>query len=790
MKERFRQQNLNGNRRKNPLNRRLVRELKSEFTKYLVIFLFLTLTIGFVSGFLVACDSMTQAYQESFEKYRIEDGHFVLREEAAAAVLEEIEQQEDVQICSDFYKEEAVDNGSNIRIFKIRDEMNLVCLMEGKMPVGDNEIAIDRMYAQNNGVKVGDTLGVGERELIVSGFVALSDYSALFSDNNDLMFDSIKFGVAVVTKKAYKEFPEKNEYYNYCWRYQHSPEDEEKEHKLSDEFIETLIQETAKAHLEITTVVPGYANQAICFTGDDMGSDRIMMIVLLYILIVILAFVFSVTVRHTITKEAAVIGTLRASGYTRGELCRHYMTVPMIVTLFSAVLGNILGYTVFKDMVAQLYYNSYSLPTFKVIWNAEAFVLTTLVPVAIMFVTNLLALTGKLRLSPLKFLRRDLSRKKNTRALPLPAFPFFHRFRCRIILQNLSGYATLFAGIFFAGFLLLFGMMMGPLLEHYQNETVDSMIAKYQYVLETQTDTKNEQAEPFSMSSLTYEGKERSEEISVYGIVENSAYFTAELPEDGVCISDGFAEKYQIEEGDTIHLKETYDDNEYDLVVKKTVDYPGSLAVFMKNQMYTDTFDVETSLFDAGYTDIELLLHRLATPDSGVYYNGYFSNEEITDIDEKYIAMCITEDDMTKVSRQLTVSMGSMFEMLKVFAVVMAALLIYLLTKLILERNSTAISMVKILGYKNTEIARLYLVATTIVVIVSTLASLALTTGGMLLIYRAFMIGYSGWLTCYFAPWIYPAMFVMLTAAYVIVALLQFRKIKKIPLEEALKKAE
>lgn len=790
MKQRFRQQNLNGNRMKNPLNKRLLRELKNEFGKYLVIFLFMMLTIGFVSGFLVAGDSMIIAYDESFEKYQIEDGHFILKDEASTAVLEDIEQKEDVQICSDFYKEEPVDNGSTMRIFKLREEMNLVCLMKGKLPEGENEIAIDRMYAQNNEIEVGQILGIGKQKFTVSGLVALSDYSALFSDNSDLMFDSIKFGVAVVTKKAFKGIPEENEHYNYCWRYDNVPKNETEEREISDDFIEALAKETSRDHIEIDTVVPQYANQAIHFTGDDMGSDRIMMIVLLYILIVILAFVFSVTIKHTITKEAAVIGTLRASGYTRGELLGHYLTVPMIVTLISALLGNILGYTVFKDVAANLYYNSYSLPTFQVIWNAEAFVLTTVVPMLIMLVTNFMALAGKLRLSVLKFLRRDLSRKKHKRAVPLPDFPFFHRFRFRIILQNLSGYSTLFVGIFFAGVLLLFGMMMGPLLEHYQDEIMESMLAKYQYVLETQIETDNEQAEPFCMSSLTYEGKERSEEISVYGIMENSAYFTEKLPQGGVCISDGFSEKYQIEEGDTIRLRETYDDGEYDLAVKKIVNYPGTLAVFMTNQMYADTFDVETSMFDVGYTDMELLLHRLATPDDGLYYNGYFSNEEITDIDEKYIAACITEDDMTKVSRQLTVSMGNMFEMLKIFAVVMAALLIYLLTKLILERNSTSISMVKILGYKNGEIARLYLMATSIVVIVSSLASLALATWVMMLIYRAFMIGFGGWLTCYFAPWIYPAMFLMLTVAYGIVALFQFRKIKKIPMDEALKNVE
>ena len=43
------------------------------------------------------------------------------------------------------------------------------------------------------------------------------------------------------------------------------------------------------------------------------------------------------------------------------------------------------------------------------------------------------------------------------------------------------------------------------------------------------------------------------------------------------------------------------------------------------------------------------------------YFNGYFSNKKITDLKDDYIASTITQDDLTKVSRQLNVSMGEMF---------------------------------------------------------------------------------------------------------------------------------
>ena len=104
-------------------------------------------------------------------------------------------------------------------------------------------------------------------------------------------------------------------------------------------------------------------------------------IVLLDILIVIIAFIFAVTISNTMVREAQAIGTLRASGYSRGELIRHYLSMPVIVTFVAAVIGNLLGYSVFKNVVVSMYYNSYSLPTYQTIWNPEAFIKTTLIPV-------------------------------------------------------------------------------------------------------------------------------------------------------------------------------------------------------------------------------------------------------------------------------------------------------------------------------------------------------------------------------------------------------------------------
>ena len=758
---------------KNPLRKRLPREFKSEFSKYLVIFLFMALTIGFVSGFLVAGSSMITAYDNSFEKYNIEDGHFVVNNELDEVTIKNIEA-DGVKLYENYYIDLDTDvNGDGkdectVRVFKNRTEVDKICIMKGELPSNQNEIAIDRMFADNNSLEIGDKITVRGKELRVTGLVALSDYSALFSSNTDLMFDSIKFGVAIVNDEYFDSLSNDIKKCSYAFTYNEAPKDETESKEMSDKFMEKLVKEVMVSGNSIADYIPEYSNQAIHFTGDDLGGDRTMMIVLLYILIVIMAFVFAITISHTITKEATVIGTLRASGYTRGELLGHYLTLPMIVTVVAALIGNILGYTLFKDMVAAMYYGSYSLPTYETIWKGEAFVLTTIIPLIIMLLVNVLVLVNKLKLSPLKFIKRDLTKKTKKKAVKLPHFKFFTRFRIRILIQNRVNYIMLFIGIALASVLLLFGLMMKPLLENYQDEITDNMISNYQYVLKGQVEVENKDAEKYSVNSLKIKQDDgEGEEVNVYGIAKDSKYVTDKLPENEVIISSSYAEKYGIDEGDEIELEEIYDSKQYKFKVAGIKKYPSGISIFMTSDMFTDTFG----------------------KDEG-YFNGYFSNEKLDEIDEKYIAATITIDDLTKVSRQLDKSMGEMFQLVNVFSIVLVIILIYLLTKLVIEKNSNAISMVKILGYNNGEISRLYLIATTWAVVISTLLNMYIATVVIDGIYFEMMKDYPGWLTLYIGPATYVKMFVMIMAAYIVVALLQFRKIKKIPMDEALKNVE
>ena len=62
----------------------------------------------------------------------------------------------------------------------------------------------------------------------------------LFSNNNDLMFDSIKFGVGIITKDCFESFENANVHYSYSWKYNKSPKDDTEAKNKSDDFLKVL----------------------------------------------------------------------------------------------------------------------------------------------------------------------------------------------------------------------------------------------------------------------------------------------------------------------------------------------------------------------------------------------------------------------------------------------------------------------------------------------------------------------------------------------------------------------
>ncbi len=892
---------------KNPLVKRIPKELVSDWHKYLVILIFMAVMIGVISGMYVGHDSMLAAIAAGREALRIEDGSFELSakaspellsaiesgeradlrqyfideglqeadEEVAKAIAEQLDQTVRAEIeaavwqqCSaygitddetitaridaaieanydsaiaqarasdayqkavdeayaearravvdavdekweeiseeyeldsafqpvpvtlyeNFYRNESEDYDSDgeedatLRVFRTDATVNRASFLEGRKPEAQDEIAIDRMHADNVGVSMGDTITVGGRPFRVVGLLSYVNYLTLHESNTDLMFDAFGFDVGMVTPEAFDDLSARI-HYSYAWLYSSQPADKPALADSADYLLKALITQTLTHETELEDFVPEYLRQASNFAPSDIDSDTAGTAIMCYILIGVIAFIFAITISNTIEKEAAVIGTLRASGYTKRELVVHYMTMPVIVTLIGAIVGNLLGYTAFRQVALKLYYNSYSMPACEPMFSREGFVKTTVIPLVLMFVINLLVILRRLRLSPLKFLRRDLRKTRRSKARRLPAWSFLRRFRLRVILQNMSNYAVLIFGVIFIELMLCFAFGLPDSLEHYSKNAPDMMFADYQYVLMDSKDsdgklitTSEPSAEPFSSITLEYAkdsntlfegmGSGRDESVTVYGIVDNSAYIT--LP-DGlktgeVLISSAFRAKFGLQQGDVIRLHEEYANKVYSFTVRDVVEYDGGIAVFMKNSSFHEIFDREEDGF-----------------------NGFLSRSKLTDLEEENIAVVITQEDITKVTNQLMHSMGQFFWVFKLAMVVLSAALIYLLAKIIIERNEQPISMAKIFGFQNGEIASLYILPTAIVVTGFALISFAVGYLLMIWIFRAFMMQMDGYFAFYMSPASMILSVVYLLVGYGFVSVIDYARIKRIPMDQALK---
>ena len=113
---------------KNPLIKRIPKELAGDWKKYMVVFLFLMLTIGFVSGMYVANESMLTSADESITEYKQEDGHFELNKRADDKLIEAIQDNSDavsVTLYENFYRNEDEDynNDGSAYVYILRQRI-------------------------------------------------------------------------------------------------------------------------------------------------------------------------------------------------------------------------------------------------------------------------------------------------------------------------------------------------------------------------------------------------------------------------------------------------------------------------------------------------------------------------------------------------------------------------------------------------------------------------------------------------------------------------------------------
>lgn len=747
---------------RNPLYKRIPRDFKKNIFKYLGMIIILVSTISIGSSFQSTLNAAIAYLDEIKDGNYQEDGFIEVASPLSAEILNHLEE-EGFWVEENFYAtENEFPDSTKVLIFNERSEMDTPTLFEGEMPQKKNEIILDHVFARNRDIKIGDTITLLGRDYTVCGTISLPDYSALFMNNTDLVMNTAHFCVSVLNEDGFDEIDDNLLTYRYSYRFI------DRDLKTSEqlEMQENIYKYLVMNGVTIQNMLNRDQNQSIAFLEMDIGTDGPFMTVFVYILVVMIAFIFAILTSNTIESESVIIGTLRSLGYKKWEIIWHYLQPTVIISIVGSILGNILGYTVMIDPFLDMYYTTYSIGPLDIQFDLASFLITTILPIVIMVFINSYMLFKKLSLSPLKFLRKELKKGRDKKHIKLPNFSFIQRFRLRVIIQNRGSYIMLFLGIFFASFLLMFGIGLKPLMDHYTEDIDNSLPFEYQYMLKGSANVEEgDQLLLYEMDTWFELGK-KDIGIPFYGIDVDSEYFKEAYTSEDVVISSSLANKMNLETGDSITLTDKSTDKEYTFEIDGIYPYEAAMAIFIDKATLADIMEVDE--------------------DS---YNCILSDKKL-DIDDASISKMISRSDMLGAASQMMDSFEYVILYINIFSVIVYIVILYIMTKVVIEKNAISISYMKVFGYESNEIRKLYLTATTWVVFTSLVVCIPLEIWLFkeVLVFLSNMI--DGYIAFYLPPMVYVEIVVIGIIAYFCINGLHVFSVKKIPMTDALKNRE
>ena len=129
---------------RNPLNKRIFRDLKSNIGRYGAIFIIMLITISVVSSFFIAQKSIEKTYYDSHKLGRIEDGYIEF-DRKLTSQEEKIFTDNGVRAYPNYFMALDYDKGKTIRVYQNREKIDIPAIHEGKMPRNSEEILIISM---------------------------------------------------------------------------------------------------------------------------------------------------------------------------------------------------------------------------------------------------------------------------------------------------------------------------------------------------------------------------------------------------------------------------------------------------------------------------------------------------------------------------------------------------------------------------------------------------------------------------------------------------------------------
>jgi len=623
------------------------------------------------------------------------------------------------------------------------------------------EILLSPNLCNLRGLEIGGRIDINGKAFIIVGTAAIPNYTFIIKNVNDVLPPK-GYGLGLISDGDMDAFPGAASVYSA--RFTNRDDINGQSNRLY-----SLVRESG---YRPTEWVFAMNNNRIRMPWASITGAQTMGLPAAVSMFLLCGLIVGLMIWRMVKADGVVIGTLYAQGCRRREITRHYMLIPVLLPALAGLAGTLLALPCIGPAVLAMtaYYN---VPVSGVLLSPPDIAIGILMPIAFMGIPSYLAVRKSLKKSAAELMRGDGQKAKINfleRGLRLERFKFSTKFQLREQVRSIPRLLFLLLGVSAASMLLMFGFT----INNSMNAVLGGDLAgRYDFALEysfkeTQAGEVPEGAAPFGAIRCYPEGRE-SAEFYLMGIMPDSPHITlrgrqgGELPRDQINITYPLASRLGLEAGDTISFVNKLGGESYSLRIGGVVETYAEQFIYMP----LDEFNRMTGQAPGSYT-------------------GLFSDREL-DLDPGLLSGVKDLRNLDSAMGDLAGTMTAMVVFAVVFAGLIGAIIIFLVTSLLIGESRNTISMLKVFGYRGKEIARLILSSSTPAVV----AGFCLGFPVMLAIGNT-LYGYLGEMINLVLPMVVNPLHIVLSfaviyAVYWLTRLLCGKKIGGISMSEALK---
>ncbi len=769
------------------LNKRILRDLKANFTRYLALLLMIVAGMFIVISVVGAAETIITGTKTLAEKNKVEDGQF-------SVFLPLTEEQEkklsdsSVTIERIFSTDMKMSDGSTLRLMKTREKINLIHLDSGKLPTQIGEAVIEKRYSEEHGISVGDRIEIGGESLTVTGIGTVPEYDSPMGKLSDTAVESSLFGLVFVTAEQYDNIVSANPVAEeYCYAYhlndKLTPNElkekikalafdyTEVENKYFREMLDDTLgrkEDLQKGIDNLTAFITAEENPRIYASAIDLEMNKTVGLTAGVIIMILFAYVISVFVIHQIQRESSVIGALYALGAKKNDLIRHYITLPAIICFIGGLIGAAIGFSRFGiEWQMADSYGYFSIPDLEPIYPVYLIVYAVVMPPFISAIVNYIVISKRLSKTALSLMRNEQN-ISNHNNMHLSNMDFIHRFQIRQLLREARTGITVIFGMFICLLVFMLGMNCYVLCQNIKKENAADTRFTYMYNLKYPEKTAPENAEACYAEALSITNLGYTLDVNIIGIDNDNKYYPVVTvkKKNSIVAASSVAQKYGLSVGDKLIISDRANDMDYAFTVEEIADYSVGLSVFMDIDNMRELFNKDED-----------------------YYNMLLSDAEL-DIDEGRVYSVTTKSDIKQSSSIFVEQMKGMFTMLISMSVIIFCVVMYLMMNVMIDRASFGISLIKIFGFRTKEIRKLYLSGNTMTVAVGAIITIPLSKLIMDTMYPYLIANTACGMNLYFPWYMYAMIFGGIMLFYFTVSTILVGKLKKITHAEVLKNRE